>query len=96
MNAIKDIEAHELIGMRVKIYESKCLTYMNLSGIIMDETKNMIQIKKDDDKTVWLSKKKVAISYFIDNEYRKVGSIPAYRPEERTKRVLYGKTKHRI
>lgn len=82
----ENIIYHELIGLPVRVVKSTHKGYL-LSGIVIDETKNMIVIKCNGVKKI---PKNVSIFEFTlpDGSAIKVeGEKIMGRPEERTKNI---------
>jgi len=89
-----NIMAHELIGLEVNV-QSKCKSY-NISGKIIDETKNMFNIQSNS-KSLWVPKNQITLKIMLENnEIEILGQKLNYKPVERSKRILYDKKKHRI
>lgn len=85
---INNIHAHELIGRRVKIIESRDPTLLNLSGEIVYETKNMLFIKDTNNIIKKVAKNIIKLQIFVDNEtYIIDGKDIVGRPEDRIKRL---------
>jgi len=66
----------ELIGRHVKIKECTDSTFVNISGMVIDETKNTFLIETED-KQKRIAKNTITIK----------GSRLIYRPEDRTKKA---------
>jgi len=79
-----------LIGAKARIIESTCYTYLNISDVITDETKNTIVIGK---KIIPKKCIKLIVSY-ADKEYTIDGKQLLYRPEDRINKVIMNE-KHR-
>ncbi len=77
----------ELIGRHVKIKECTDSIFVNISGMVIDETKNTLLIEtKDKQKRI---AKNTAIFEFEYNGKKITikGSRLLYRPEDRTKKA---------
>ncbi|MGC8581085.1 MAG: ribonuclease P protein component 1 [Thermoplasmata archaeon] len=89
-----NIMAHELIGLDVNV-QSKYKNY-NISGKIIDETKNMFNIQLNS-KSIWVPKNQISLKIMLGNDEIEIsGQKLNYKPVERSKRILYDKKKHRI
>ncbi len=85
-----NILRHELIGLRVKVVESKHGGY-RCDGGVVDETLNLLTLKtRDGEKKI--PKKDSVFEFTLPSKarVRVEGGLLLSRPEERTKR------KHRI
>jgi len=81
--------AHELIGLRVEIVESRDLTLVGRKGYVVDESRNMFKILSENGKKISVFKG-AAKFHFILPDGSSVyvdGSKLICRPEERVKRL---------
>ena len=77
----------ELIGRHVKIKECTDPTFVNISGMIIDETKNTFLIKTED-KQKRIAKKTATFEFeYKEKKITVKGSRLIYRPEDRTKKA---------
>jgi ribonuclease P protein subunit POP4 len=77
----------EFIGRKVQIDNATDPTWINKSGIIIDETKNTFLIQTDN--TIKRIGKNIATFTFIEDKQKVsiLGSKIRYRPEERVKKA---------
>ena len=76
----ENLPKHELIGLHVEVVEASNDNYLGISGEVLDETKNTLNI---DGKTV---EKKSSVFLFelpSGEEVKLNGDLIAKRPEER-------------
>ena len=81
----ENLPRHELIGLQVKVLEASNENYIGISGEVLDETRDTMNI---DGKTV---EKKSCVFVFdlpSGEEVEIKGEIIAKRPEERLKMKL--------
>lgn len=84
----KTLARDELIGLHVRIRECTDPTWSNVTGKIIDETKNMFLIETSDGKQKKLAKKTAKFEFNIKGEKIIIdGSKIVYRPEDRIKKV---------
>jgi len=77
----------ELIGQSVRIVESSDPTWMGISGVIVDETKNTFTIDVDG-KEKMIAKEIATFEFEKDGETFKIdGSRLKFRPEDRIKKA---------
>jgi ribonuclease P protein subunit POP4 len=77
----------ELIGRHVKIKECTDLTFVNVSGMVIDETKNTFLIETED-KQRRIAKNTATFEFEYKGKKITVkGSRLIYRPEDRTKKA---------
>ena len=83
----KKLIREEFIGLKVNIHHCNDPTWIGKSGIIINETKNMFEIRIDN-KNKKIGKKNSKF-VFEDNENKIIlnGSKIAYRPEDRIKKA---------
>lgn len=82
----KDIIKHELIGLEVKVIESKNKSHEGIKGSVVDETRNTLIIRTCNGlKSI---AKKDATFVFKVNEHKVIvkGSLIIGRPEARLKK----------
>lgn len=87
----ENLPRHELIGLQVKVLEASNENYIGISGEVLDETRDTMNI---DGKTV---EKKSCVFVFdlpSGEEVKIKGKIIAKRPEERLKMKLPDKWKN--
>ncbi|MEM3364849.1 MAG: ribonuclease P protein subunit [Candidatus Methanomethyliaceae archaeon] len=78
---------HDLVGLSAKVVSSTDPTQIGLEGIVADETKNMLTFStKRGYKKV--SKKNSLFTFYIPQPVTIVGSMIAYDPAERLKRIV--------
>ena len=83
---IKDTIKHELIGLQIKIADSKNQSNIGLIGKIINETKHTITIKTNKGKKM-LFKNNIKIELKMNNKLIKVeGKSLVGRPEDRVKK----------
>jgi len=81
------ISKEELIGLHVKIKGCSDPSLVDVSGYIVDETKNTFLIKIDD-KIKRIPKKNAKFEFAYDGGKITIkGSKIAYRPEDRIKKT---------
>ena len=77
----------ELIGRNVKVKECTDPTFANVSGIVIDETKNTFLIETED-KQKRIAKNTATFEFEYNGKKTIVkGSRLIYRPEDRTKKA---------
>ncbi len=82
---------HELIGLAVKISESKNPQLSGISGRVIDETRNTLVIEKGDGSEKRIAKEDCTFSFRMpgSGEWVSVeGSVILARPEDRIKKKL--------
>ena len=83
---LKDIIKHELIGLNIKITESKNKANIGLTGKIIDETKHTITIKTKTRKKM-VFKNNIKLELKLNNKKISVnGKLLTGRPEDRVKK----------
>ena len=77
------------IGLKVEISNSSQRELVGLKGKVVDETKNLLVIEKDDGKEVRIPKVTSTFRFTLDDGSKMdiVGMKIAFRPEERPKKV---------
>jgi len=86
MKAGKRFLKEELIGLTIRIIDSKNKTLIGKEGKIVNETKNTITIRRKNKEKMLL---KNQIKFVIKNSTNKEvidGSLLKYKPEHRIKR----------
>jgi len=84
---------HEFIGLEVKVVESKNVYLKGISGVVIDETKNTIVLKRKDGKLVRVPKGICRFMFNLPSGDKVLvdGMIICHRPEDRLKyRVKWG------
>lgn len=78
----------ELIGLHVRIKECTDPTWKDVTGRIIDETKNTFLIETLDGKQKRIEKKTAEFEFNVNGEKIIInGSKIAYRPEDRIKKI---------
>ncbi|MCX8181556.1 MAG: ribonuclease P protein subunit [Candidatus Methanomethyliaceae archaeon] len=78
---------HDLVGLSAKVEFSTDPTQIGLEGIVVDETKNMLTIyTRRGYKKV--SKRNSLFTFYLSQPVTIEGSMIAYDPAERLKRIL--------
>ena len=85
----RNIVLHELIGLKVEVLESPEKQRRHMKGIVIDETKNMLYIKKYDESVVAMPKSCSKFA-FISGRKRFIvrGAEILFRPHERIEKGL--------
>ncbi len=92
-----DILVGELIGCRLAVISSKNRCNEGLQGTVVDETRNTITIKTQDNNKKRLIKKENVFEFTSGIKKSTIkGEDLVARPEERTKKWLRPKKKRRI
>ena len=82
----KRLKKGELIGKSIEIIDSKNKANIGLKGIIIDETRNTLQIKTKEGKKKMLIKEDITFVMKINNEEFMIkGDEIRVAPEERIK-----------
>lgn len=86
----KNLIAHELIGLKAYVEESKDPTLNGLFGFIVDETKNMLRIDVNG-KIKSMPKSIVTLRFWLPNgsNYVIKGERIVGRPEDRVKKLRW-------
>lgn len=89
----KNLPAHELIGLKVKVVESTDPSKKGVTGKTVDETKYTLKIETKKGEKV-IPKKESVFSFTLPGKkkYRVKGKKLCFKPENRTK-VYWRKTK---
>jgi ribonuclease P protein subunit POP4 len=88
MNA-RNLARHELIGLPVKVVRSADRSAEGLSGTVSDESRNMLEIRRDGSgRRVRLAKQSCTFRFAIpgDGTADLDGKTIRFRPEDRIKR----------
>ena len=80
-----NLSRHELIGLETEVTNSDCKSFVGLKGVIIDETKNTLEIRTDDgDRAV--PKKGKTFAFNIEDKNTTIqGNVLIARPQDRTK-----------
>ncbi len=84
----KNLIRHELIGLRVKIVKSSDPTLINVEGVVVDETKNTLVIRRQNGKEIRVQKDICVFRFMLDdgNAVEVSGEVLVARPEDRIKK----------
>ena len=84
----ENIVRHELIGLHVKVVDSRDPSNVGVGGRVIDETRNTLIIEKEDGSTKTLVKENCVFSFEYEPGKRvKVdGNLLVARPEDRIKK----------
>lgn len=88
---LKYIIYHELIGLKVDVYSLVLSNKKKISGIIVDETKNMFKINTNK-KTLMISKNISLFVFKLNDKYNEIsikinGNQLISRPQNRLKNL---------
>lgn len=87
MRTPENLVRHELIGLRVKVFESANKKNVGISGKVINETRDTFTIEKKDGKEVKLIKEENVFVFDLSNERVRIdGKILVGRPEDRIKK----------
>lgn len=80
---------NELIGLRIKVDESRNTTLRGLEGLVVDETRNMMIIENDQGADKKIQKAGTTFIFTLDDgtRVRVKGDRLVARPEDRIKKV---------
>ncbi len=86
----RNILRHELIGLKAEVVDSTNKSQVGISGVILDETRNMLLIGVPGGKKKWVAKKDVVLRIMLPDGVRVLveGRALVGRPEERLKKRL--------
>ncbi|MCS7116629.1 MAG: ribonuclease P protein component 1 [Nitrososphaerota archaeon] len=86
----KNLIAHELIGLKARIEESNDPTLKGLTGIIVDETKNMLRMSIDS-MIKSIPKSIVTLRFWLPDGSSCIvrGKMIVGRPEDRVKKLRW-------
>ena len=84
----QNLMLHELIGLRARVAESSSLPHKGLSGVVVDETKNTLVIRKGKDEKIVPKKGRVFLFTLPGGEKARLeGGRIAFRPYDRPKKL---------
>lgn len=84
----KNLLFSTFVGLKVSIDNSSDRKLIGICGTIVDETKNLIVIRKDNDSEVAIPKVSSYFKFYLDDgEITIKGADITYRPHERAKKV---------
>ena len=78
----KTLIKHELIGLKCKVVRSSNPEIKGIEGTVIDETKNMITIEKNDKRTK-VPKKDATFQFELEKSVSVNGKQLIGRPEDR-------------
>ncbi|MEM5828146.1 MAG: ribonuclease P protein component 1 [Candidatus Aenigmatarchaeota archaeon] len=83
-----NILRHELIGLKVRIYNAKNKSLKKIKGIVIDETYNTLIIEKENKRRKIVPKKGTIFIFTLDNgkKVKVLGDLLIGRPEDRLKK----------
>lgn len=82
----KNLIRHELIGLNTEIVNSLNKNNLGISGVIVNETKNMFTIRTDEkDKNIQKAENVFVMTLPSNRKVKVDGSIINVRPEDRIK-----------
>jgi len=83
---IPDVAKHELIGLRIKVIDSRNKGNIGIKGTIIDETKNTLIIETTEGKRKTIFKNNIVIETEINNKKIQIkGQSILGRPQDRIK-----------
>jgi ribonuclease P protein subunit POP4 len=86
MKGYMNFVRHELIGLKVNVKKSKNVSHERISGIVIDETRNMLVIEHKG-REVMIPKKDTLFEFEIGKKKIEVnGNLLIGRPEDRLKK----------
>ncbi len=81
----ENLGAHELIGLEVKVLESKESSRKGLCGRVVDETKNTLVVETGSGEKI-IPKREVVIEFLLGKERVRIdGKFIEEKPENRIK-----------
>ena len=85
----KNLLLSTFISLEVEVSNCSQRELVGLRGIVVDETKNLIVIEKEDGKTVNVPKVSATFRFTLENGEKVdvLGKKIAFRPHERPKKV---------
>ncbi len=85
----KNLLYSTFIGLQVEIANSSQEELVGLKGTVIDETKNLIVIRKEDGREVKIPKVSSTFRFTLDSGEKVdvLGKKIAFRPHERPKKV---------
>ena len=89
MRTVKNILRHELIGLPCEIIKTSNKSQLGIKGRIVDETKNLVVIEKEDGREKKLQKISCTFRFYLEDgkTFDVKGKDIAFRPEDRPKKV---------
>lgn len=79
----------ELIGLKAKVVKSSNPSYVGISGVVVDETRNTLVIRQDNRDRVVVKDQAVFQFTLSDGTVMEVeGSVILGRPEDRVKKQV--------
>ena len=89
MNRKKELLLSTFIGLKVEVVNSSDSYLIGVSGRVVDETKNLLLIEKEDGKVVKIPKVSSVFRFYLnDGEVEVKGSEICFRHFERPKKVM--------
>ncbi len=87
----RNIIRHELIGLKVEVVESANEFLVGISGLVLDETRNMLLIGEPGKRKRWVPKRGTLFRIWLPDGLRVLveGDVIVGRPEDRLKKKLY-------
>ncbi|MHC1635916.1 MAG: ribonuclease P protein component 1 [Candidatus Methanospirareceae archaeon] len=81
---------HELIGLKIKIEESSNKNMIGLSGVVVDETRNMLIIEDEKSREKKIPKAYNTFIFELEDgvKVRVRGEMLISRPEDRIKKKI--------
>ena len=83
---LRDVTKLELIGLDIEVVQAKNLSLIGLKGKIIDETKNTITIRKNNELKKLLKDQIIVNIKFPKETIQINGKLLLGRPEERIKK----------
>jgi len=89
MITAQNLLLHELIGLHVKVAESRSLPHKGLCGLVVDETKNTLVLCKKSGEEKAVPKKGCTFLFTLPSKekVRLEGDKIAFRPYDRPKKL---------
>lgn len=84
----RNIVLNELIGLRVRVVKSLDKKQRGLSGIVVDETKNTLEIEKGAERRRLIKKISVFKFYASGRSFIVNGEEINFRPHERIEKAM--------
>ncbi|MDE1849624.1 MAG: ribonuclease P protein subunit [Candidatus Micrarchaeota archaeon] len=84
----RNIVLHELIGLKVRVIKSLDKKQRGLSGTVVDETKNTLEIRKGAERKRVIKKISVFKFYASGRSFIVNGEEISFRPHERLEKAL--------
>lgn len=93
MRSAKNLEMHELIGLECDVIASTNHLQVGVRGVVVDETKNTLMLETPSGRKM-VQKKGAKFKFKVNDDERViVGDRIAYRPHERTKKLIWRRRK---